>query len=99
MAGQRDSLRVDLSETTVNLDVSTLIAWVSEITHRCPRDHLENKFLNQQAHDEMRAPVLPVLMEVTKGESIQPCTERIECFLLTKNTLILYYVGIWGISL
>jgi len=60
--------------TTVNLDVTALVALTSELTHGgCTRSFPRNPVLQFQADDEKRRPVLAGLREFLEGKELLVC--------------------------
>lgn len=64
----------------INLDVSTMIAWVSELTHGGHVCGFENRFLQEQARQEQKERLWPLLESATKGKKIVACMTALENF-------------------
>lgn len=66
-----EHLLSDLTTSSLNLDVSTVLALLSEMAHApCPPDQVEGEALRLQAEREREAPVLPVLKQLLKGKAL-----------------------------
>lgn len=53
---------------TINLDITSVFALISSLTHKNGSDYnYTSRLLNAQAASERKKPVLPLLLEVIKG--------------------------------
>jgi hypothetical protein len=64
----------------INLDVSSMLAWVSALTHGGDKYTFEEAVLNEQAEQERVAPVWPQLQEATKGKRLVACCSAVDSF-------------------
>lgn len=67
--------------TLVNLDVTTLITMVSDITNGYETDEFDDDLLQQQAEDERNRPTLPDLRQFFEGKDVFTTQQAVEKFL------------------
>lgn len=71
----------------VNLDISTLLSLVSSLTHGGCGLVFKEVVLTEQAADERRAPVLPILEEFMAGKELLACAAAVGDFETILRTL------------
>ncbi|XP_065336960.1 UPF0415 protein C7orf25 [Cloeon dipterum] len=71
----------------LNLDVSTMVAYVSALTNGRNHFHYKQPLLMQQAEWERKRPVKPVLDELFEGKKLYCCVSAERDFLKIVNTM------------
>jgi hypothetical protein len=73
--------------TIINLDVTTMIVIVSDLTNGGSNVKFNDVFLDQQAKDEKEDPVLPKIREVMKDKKIVATQSAVDIFLNICSTV------------
>ncbi len=71
----------------VNLDVSTLLAMVSDLSNGYHGYEFDKEYLNQQAEQEEKCQVVPTIEEFLKGKELFVCQTAYDSFLNIINTV------------
>lgn len=71
----------------VNLDVTAMIALVSELTNGCCHFKFQEQILTDQAERERKNPLLPQLNKFLEGKELYACTLAISSFKSILETL------------
>lgn len=58
------------NQEIINLDVTTLIVLVSDLTNGGSDAHFTESVLEEQANDERKTPILPILNKIMKGKVV-----------------------------
>ncbi|XP_031555485.1 UPF0415 protein C7orf25 homolog [Actinia tenebrosa] len=72
--------KIPITINRVNLDVSTMIAFVSAVTNGGAMFVFKDSILNSQAEKERRGPLLPLLIEYFEGKELLVCSSAINDF-------------------
>lgn len=68
------------NQDIINLDVTTLIVLVSDLTNGGTDVYFNEKVLEEQAEDERKNPILPILNKIMKGKKIVATKSACEIF-------------------
>lgn len=80
-------LEQDSRPHLLNLDVTTLLAYVSEITNGSTFIDFKEDVLRLQANEEILSPVLPVLRDTMRGKDLIACQSAISAFETILETI------------
>jgi hypothetical protein len=69
------------SPKLVNLDITALIALTSDLTNgNCNHEFLDNPELSNQAKNERKTPILPIIYDFLYGKSVVVTKTAVKCF-------------------
>eukprot|EP01080_Neovahlkampfia_damariscottae_P009070 gene9070-1165_t len=71
----------------INLDITTMIVLISDLTNGGSNVVFDDIFLDNQAKEERNDPVLPKLQTVMKGKKIVACKTAVDTFLNICSTV------------
>ena len=77
----------DVDYSTLNLDITAMIAYVSALTNGNTNCTFQEKILNQQAEWEKKKPVKPILEELFHDKKLITCQSAMNDFLSILQTL------------
>ncbi|XP_046387786.1 UPF0415 protein C7orf25 homolog [Ischnura elegans] len=78
---------LDVEPSRLNLDVTTLLAYVSALTNGGCKWNYKQPILREQAAQEMKHPVKPVLEALFEGKQLCVCKSAFDSFMTILNTL------------
>ncbi|XP_071454940.1 UPF0415 protein C7orf25 homolog [Hetaerina americana] len=78
---------LDVEPNCLNLDVTTLLAYVSALTNGGCNWNYKQPILREQAAQEMKHPVKPVLEALFEGKQLCVCKSAFDSFMTILNTL------------
>lgn len=65
---------------TINIDITTMIAYVSELSNGGTKSVFNDKFLDMQAEEERSNPIIKVIDQILEGKKLIACQTAVESF-------------------